>query len=185
MRGRTWLAAVVALGGALALPAGAAAQTPTQDSVQATGQTNLGQVAFSAQSGPSGENPSGTVEFFGQTGPVTCLQVSGNTAYVGFTIPLFGSSPIAAKLVDGGPAGSGLDRFDAFLATGGSVNCGFQPLDEGPVVGGDVVVIDAPPLPTSKEQCKGGGWRSFGIFKNQGGCVSYIATGGRNPPGAS
>jgi hypothetical protein len=34
---------------------------------------------------------------------------------------------------------------------------------------------------TSKEQCKAGGWLSFG-FKNQGDCVSFVATGGKNPP---
>ena len=36
--------------------------------------------------------------------------------------------------------------------------------------------------PTSKDQCKDGGWMSFNepAFKNQGDCVSYAATGGRN-----
>jgi hypothetical protein len=38
-------------------------------------------------------------------------------------------------------------------------------------------------LPTSKDQCKKGGWRTFGsVFKNQGDCVSFVATGGRNAP---
>jgi hypothetical protein len=37
-------------------------------------------------------------------------------------------------------------------------------------------------LPTDMSQCKHGGWALFGIFKNQGDCVSYIATGGKNPP---
>jgi hypothetical protein len=37
-------------------------------------------------------------------------------------------------------------------------------------------------LPTSKDQCKNGGWRDFGVFKNQGDCVSFVATGGKNPP---
>jgi hypothetical protein len=37
--------------------------------------------------------------------------------------------------------------------------------------------------PTSADQCKKGGWQVFGIFKNQGDCVSYVATGGKNPPG--
>lgn len=36
-----------------------------------------------------------------------------------------------------------------------------------------------------KDQCKNGGWRDFtgppGPFKNQGDCVSFFATGGRNP----
>lgn len=37
--------------------------------------------------------------------------------------------------------------------------------------------------PTSKDQCKDGGWMTFTTpkFKNQGDCVSYVATGGRNP----
>jgi hypothetical protein len=37
-------------------------------------------------------------------------------------------------------------------------------------------------LPTKKEQCKNGGWRDFGVFENQGDCVSFVATGGRNLP---
>ena len=37
-------------------------------------------------------------------------------------------------------------------------------------------------LPTSKDQCRNGGWQTFGVFKNQGDCVSYVATGGKNPP---
>jgi hypothetical protein len=37
-------------------------------------------------------------------------------------------------------------------------------------------------VPVSKDQCKKGGWQSFnGMFKNQGDCVSYVATSGRNP----
>ncbi len=39
-----------------------------------------------------------------------------------------------------------------------------------------------PPLPTTKDQCKKGGWQSFGVFKNEGDCVSFVATGGKNPP---
>jgi hypothetical protein len=39
-----------------------------------------------------------------------------------------------------------------------------------------------PCLPTTTEECKNGGWRDFGVFKNQGDCVSFVATGGKNPP---
>jgi hypothetical protein len=39
--------------------------------------------------------------------------------------------------------------------------------------------------PPTKDACKGDGWKSFtsapGPFKNQGDCVSYFATGGKNP----
>jgi hypothetical protein len=37
-------------------------------------------------------------------------------------------------------------------------------------------------LPTRKEDCKNGGWKRYGVFRNQGDCVSYVATGGKNPP---
>ena len=32
-------------------------------------------------------------------------------------------------------------------------------------------------------QCKKGGWVTFGIFKNQGDCVSFVMTRDTNPPG--
>lgn len=42
----------------------------------------------------------------------------------------------------------------------------------------------SPALPTTKADCMQGGWQSFfGAFKNQGDCVSFIATDGKNPPG--
>lgn len=39
----------------------------------------------------------------------------------------------------------------------------------------------APVVPTSKDQCKKSGWKTFNdpSFKNQGDCVSYIASGGK------
>jgi hypothetical protein len=39
------------------------------------------------------------------------------------------------------------------------------------------------PPPTSANQCKNGGWQTFTApaFKNQGDCVSYVATKGTNP----
>ena len=40
----------------------------------------------------------------------------------------------------------------------------------------------APTLPTTKAECKRGGWEGYGVFKNQGDCVSFVATKGKNPP---
>ncbi|HUZ92647.1 MAG TPA: hypothetical protein VNG29_01470 [Candidatus Paceibacterota bacterium] len=42
------------------------------------------------------------------------------------------------------------------------------------------------PVPMSLNQCKNGGWQNYAdasghAFKNQGDCVSYVATGGKNP----
>lgn len=43
--------------------------------------------------------------------------------------------------------------------------------------------------PTTKDACKEGGWKNFtfapGPFKNQGDCVSYFATGGKNQAAGS
>jgi hypothetical protein len=36
-----------------------------------------------------------------------------------------------------------------------------------------------------QEQCKNGDWRNFPGFKNEGDCVSFVATGGKNPPATS
>lgn len=37
--------------------------------------------------------------------------------------------------------------------------------------------------PRSAEDCKDGAWRDYRIFANQGDCVSFAVTGGRNRPG--
>ena len=46
------------------------------------------------------------------------------------------------------------------------------------------VQVPAPVTPKSKDDCKNGGWKNFTnpAFKNQGDCVSFVATGGKNPP---
>jgi probable HAF family extracellular repeat protein len=35
-------------------------------------------------------------------------------------------------------------------------------------------------LPSTADDCKDGGWQAFGLFANQGDCVSFVATRGRN-----
>jgi hypothetical protein len=37
-------------------------------------------------------------------------------------------------------------------------------------------------LPTTQAQCKNNGWKNYPQFKNQGDCVSFVATGGKNKP---
>lgn len=41
--------------------------------------------------------------------------------------------------------------------------------------------VEEPEMPVTKDECKKGGWEGFGVFKNQGDCVSWVATNGRNP----
>jgi hypothetical protein len=40
-----------------------------------------------------------------------------------------------------------------------------------------IETIHAPdpcPFPSSKDQCKNGGWRNYGVFKNQGHCIGFV-----------
>jgi hypothetical protein len=61
----------------------------------------------------------------------------------------------------------GQNLFDQFLETftsdPGVGSCGFEP--------------------QTKEECKDGGFKDFPGFKNQGDCVSFVATKGKNEPG--
>jgi hypothetical protein len=139
----------------------------------------------------------------------TCLSVSGRVAIIGVTGSVmqghrydFVESPIAglARIVDAGGPDSGADNFQFAIQVGpingpplpGPTKCSTFPgtfptgssfFPRFTNETGDVVVTDTRPLPTSKDQCKKGGWQSYGVFRNQGDCVSFVATGGKNPPG--
>jgi hypothetical protein len=188
---------------AFALPATSLAQEPRQDSVSLSGALVIpGFVSVTslvATSGPSGENPAGQVVLtvFGSggeqlvSGPVTCLAVDEIPAAVlNFQDPVVGV--VTIFVLDGrlDPRGQQPDIFLAGTIGRAPTDCS-QPdpntLFGGPLSDTDITVIDAvpPPLPISKEQCKNGGWRSYAVFKNQGDCVSFVATGGKNPPANS
>ena len=167
----------------IAAPA-AGAQVAGQDSVTGTGilvvfaGTQLQQtfeVAIDARSGPTGEQPSGTFTFRGSSLPVTCLSVSGHQAYVG--------AAFAPNLLLGVADASALGVPD-FLAispvTAVLTRC--PPADSvegvfsGPIRSGDFTVVDAPPAPTSKSQCKNEAWKPYG-FQNQGQCIAFVERG--------
>jgi hypothetical protein len=190
---KRWLVAVVSMVllvlGASSAPAAA---QPPGDSVTGSGTTGnfFGRFQIDVRSGPSGQNPTGQASFESGVigpidGPATCLAVGGKVAVFNLQTPQFGV--VTFEITDN--AGSGQPDTIEGRATG--LNEARSPTDCSPlanglseiVVEGDVVVVDAPPLPTSKEQCKHGGWRAFGAFENQGDCVSFVATGGKNPPG--
>jgi hypothetical protein len=48
-------------------------------------------------------------------------------------------------------------------------------------INGSVITFEAL-VATNKDQCKKDGWKTFGIYKNQGDCVSAVSTNGRNQP---
>ncbi len=129
---------------------------------------------LNATSGPSGENPTGRVDFgegfLHSSGPVTCLAVSGDRAILNFLTEtgIFSGSILTVQIVDNHP-----DAFNPNPLFRDPTDC--SPLDEPPrpLRSGDITVTDAQPLPTSTDQCKNGGWQQFG-FKNQGRCVVFV-----------
>ncbi len=117
------------------------------------------------------------------------LNVVGDTATIGYTgkisafiVPqgLFTSGLV--RVVDRGGVNSSLDTFE--VARGEFSETPVPgPLDCSTFTGGgevstndlgDIIVTDAFPLPTLKEQCKGGGWRSYADFTSQGQCVAFV-----------
>jgi hypothetical protein len=203
---RRLLLTVIALGVAamLAAPSGAVAQVPTHDSVTGTLFEIVGsggvQWNINASSGPSGESPTGSIEadvFSGGGGTftvnfqVTCLQVAANRAVIGGRATADATVAQAYLVVVDEP-GAVQDRLldQVFVndPTAPATCAAFDAQTAGatppPAHSGSIVVIDAQPFPTSKDQCKNGGWRNFPGFKNQGDCVSFVATGGKTPPGS-
>lgn len=177
-----FVAAVV--GVALAVPRVSSAQAPlAQDSVSFTGgPSQAGSYTVftvDATSGPSGENPSGQVRFdvfggaFQVGGPVTCLAVSGNAATINIQNQGSGLGIVTVQVLDSAP-----DTFDAAPLFRSPTDCSPLPPSSlgGPLSRGDITVVDAPPLPTSKDQCKDGGWQQY-AFKNQGECVAFVHRG--------
>ena len=142
---------------------------------------------FDARSGPSGENPTGTeridvesplgsssIDTFDTT-QVTCLNVSGNRATIGTQV----SGGLFLVFLVEDNDGAGQDRSSSSVTSESPVCPANPSTGLPPIPGGDITVHDAVPFPTSKEQCKNGGWRTFPGFKNQGECVSFVESGGR------
>ncbi len=105
-----------------------------------------------------------------QAGPYNSLNVgvpTGQTATVGTDSnadSVFWNTSFPGFYADNGAAGVGIFRQDTVWSPNGTV----------------AIEITAAPTPvappTSKDQCKNGGWTSFTnpSFANQGGCISFV-----------
>jgi hypothetical protein len=160
-----------------------AAQAPTRDSVTGTATSFAGPgvlvtYTLDASSGPTGEDPAGSVriDLFGPVdNPVTCLDVQGNRAIVGIAVPSDPPGGLWIFVTDTGDVGP--DTIGAVGTATPPDVCSEQPHSEAEA-GGNIVVVDAQPsAPTSKEQCKNGGWRNFQQFKNEGQCIKFVKQG--------
>jgi hypothetical protein len=142
-------------------------------------------ITLDAHSGPDGQDPTGWAEivqrqsFLG--GPVTCLHVDGNRATIAGGGPAFRSFLF---VVEDNAATGQPDRFEnlPFPIDGPPLtDCSIAvPAPTSPIISGDLVVHDSPALPVSKDECKNGGWQSYGsTFNNQGQCVAFVQRGAK------
>jgi 6-phosphogluconolactonase len=116
-----------------------------------------------------------TVGATGALTPKSPATVAAGTFPLGIAVSCDGRSVYAANAGDAtvsqysvGATGTLSPRSPAAVAAG------TNPLE--------IAVTPTARIPVSKDQCKNGGWRNFPDFKNQGDCVSYVATGGENQP---
>jgi hypothetical protein len=166
------------------LVAPAPAQTTGQDS--AVGNVSIDPArptvfVFDARSGPSGENPTGSVSWLEISstlgGPVTCLTVTGNRATIGFRNQGdFAQSFRGGFLFvdDGGTPGPGHDSVRGRLTPDPPATCPpntevFNEFND--VTTGDLTVTDAPPATYS--QCRQAGWVKFG-YGAHAECIAAV-----------
>ena len=147
--------------------------------------------SFNASSGPSGQNPTGTVvlglDVGGAPDPtiagynVTCLKVSGNRATIGGVLDFNNGPPFilpnAIYYVEDGVGGAPDGAAFEAAVSSPPTTCP-DPLPAGhpalrPSVGRDLTVHDAVELPSNPQQCFGGGWQRYG-FENLGKCLAFV-----------
>jgi hypothetical protein len=186
------------VGTAWAVPRASSAELPAQDSVvgQAIILEQFRGLSVDAHSDPDGSNPGGVAgagsrSMYSVSGHVTCMAVAGNRATVGFAVDsgfsVFGALGHLIFVEDNGSPGAGRDLANDFETAVPPTTCSpptdeelvpfpFIPISPQPIESGDLTVIDAPALPTSKDQCRVGGYQQFG-FRNQGQCVAFVERG--------
>jgi hypothetical protein len=168
-----------------------AAAPPDTVTVTGSAQASYSNIDINAQSGTSGQSPSGTASFtvlgaINVSGPVTCLSVTGpdqgggtvgspTTSVLNFQDPSFGV--VAVQVVDNG--GNGADVISTTPIPGRAptdcspFSAGLQLLTST-LTNGRGLVFDAPLVPTSKDQCRHDGWRNYPQFESQRQCIRFV-----------
>ena len=175
--GATWTPAFAAGDGLFPAPfPGSTWVVPSSNMFQGYGdpQPFLYRVHFTMPSGFSNVSLSGFMASDDQSASVT---LNGTPIAQFATYPayppgyVFDGSPHPFATADAGLFNVG-DNVITFgvLNLGGATGVDFQGL------------VTYTLLPGSKDDCKNGGWQTYGVFKNQGQCVAFVATGGRHQP---
>jgi DNA-binding beta-propeller fold protein YncE len=122
-------------------------------------------------------NPSVSQYYVGAGGtlsPKSPATVGTGSGPIGIAVSPAGTSVYVTNF--GSPFTSGsVSQYD--VGAGGTLSPK-SPATVAAGAGPAAVVVSPPPrVPTSKEQCKNGGWRNFAQFKNQGQCIALVNHG--------
>ena len=120
-----------------------------------------------AQGGPGSGAAGGGAGTFGQPGSSSLFLAGGGGGGGGGGWFGGGGGGGGGLLAGGGGGGGGSN----LVPSGGS-----QSVD---TTGVSMVQISYVPAPTSKAQCKSGGWRNYSRFKSQGQCVAFVVNQAR------
>jgi hypothetical protein len=130
--------------------------------------------------------PAATLNHNDGFSPAIAADLSSGTSFGSFAVDSDPSLPVGEVLsfsLNGAGVAAVAAARGGFFSIGGALS-GREGFLFGFSGGSGVqeLLVDCQALPTSKDECKSGGWRTYGVFKNQGDCVSFVATGGKNPP---
>jgi hypothetical protein len=126
----------------------------------------------------------------GSTGAFTTVTFDPTQSYpviTSGTSPHAGACPSVPADMDDIFPGSTIRMFSLNVGDTSNSDAGLDGYLDNVVVttNGDATTYDfdpEPAAPTDKEQCKNGGWQTFTnpTFRNQGDCVSFVASNGRS-----
>jgi uncharacterized delta-60 repeat protein len=91
--------------------------------------------------------------------------------------PTFGTEGIAAvtPASDVTGSGSGMALTERGIVVAGGLNLPLSlPVAGRPALASFLTAGEGDRIPTSKDQCKNGGWHNFPQFKNQGQCIAFV-----------
>ena len=157
-------------------PSGACAQL-TVTGTWNVAQSNIPGVPFTFQLQQTGTAVSGTATYDTGSGPVTGT-VSGTEQNNQFDVIITWSATSAG-------------HYTATVAPGQMTNGNTYDVDQpSSTATWSATGPTGCSVPTNKDQCKNGGWNNLTTaqgtpFKNQGDCVSYVASGGKSDPHTS
>ena len=120
-----------------------------------------------------------TITFSRPVSNFSALVLNGNTVTVDYTVADDAGGSVTKSLVAN--FSSGADTFA--LPDAGITSVTISPTTAGGFYDFLIDDVSFTAFPTTTAECKDGGWEAYGVFKNQGDCVSYVATQGKNEPG--